>query len=451
MNLAKTRIGEIALKEAVKYMLKDPENNIPKLINWADKICIREQDKKYVKSVKRYLDDKESNWYKYAYKLFTEVHPNVKEKIGINYFLNATFFGIPIQLENEKKYNCNIPWAILIDPTSACNLKCKGCWAGEYNTWNLSYEELDKIITQGKELGIYMYIFSGGEPLIRKKDIVRLCEKHDDCAFLSFTNGTLVDEEFAKDLQRIGNFSLAFSVEGFKNETDFRRGEGSFDAVMKAMDILKKAGIIFGFSTCYHRYNTEAVASKEYIDLMIEKGCRFGWYFTYVPVGRDSDTDFMATPQQRAFMYKRINEIRATEPIFVLDFWNDGEFSGGCIAGGKRYFHINANGDCEPCAFIHYSNVNIKDHTLLEVLQSPLFMAYRRNIPFNHNHLRPCPLLDNPQILKTMVHDSQAYSTQVLDDETVDELAAKIEPKAIKWAQVAESLWQEKHEKAQNS
>lgn len=163
--------------------------------------------------------------------------------------------------------------------------------AGEYNTWNLSYEELDKIITQGKELGIYMYIFSGGEPLIRKKDIVRLCEKHDDCAFLSFTNGTLVDEEFAKDLQRIGNFSLAFSVEGFKNETDFRRGEGSFDAVMKAMDILKKAGIIFGFSTCYHRYNTEAVASKEYIDLMIEKGCRFGWYFTYVPVGRDSDTD----------------------------------------------------------------------------------------------------------------------------------------------------------------
>ncbi|MCX7884892.1 MAG: radical SAM protein [Caloramator sp.] len=450
MNLAKTRIGEAAIKEIVKYMLKDPETNIPKLINWADKICIREQDKKYVKSVKRFLDDKDSNWYKYTYKLLTEIHPNVKEKIGINYFLNASFFGIPVQLENEKKYDCNIPWAILMDPTSACNLKCTGCWAGEYSAWNLSFEDLDKVINEGKELGTYMYIFSGGEPLIRKKDIIKLCEKHDDCAFLAFTNGTLVDEEFAKELQRVGNFSLAFSVEGFEKETDFRRGEGTFNAVMKAMDILREAGIIFGFSTCYHRYNTESVASKEYIDLMIEKGCRFGWYFTYVPVGRDSDTEFMATPEQRAYMYKRINEIRATEPIFVMDFWNDGEFSNGCIAGGKRYFHINANGDCEPCAFIHYSNMNIKEHTLLEVLKSPLFMAYRRNMPFNKNHLRPCPLLDNPNIINKMVHESNAYSTQVMDDETVDELTAKIEPKAKEWAKVSEKIWDKKIKKVQN-
>lgn len=445
MNIAKTRLGEAALKEAVKYMLKDPEQNIPKLISWADKVCIREQDKKYVRSIKKYLDDTESNWYKYVYKLLTETHPRVREKIGINYFLNASIFGIPAQLENEKKYNCNIPWAILIDPTSACNLKCKGCWAGEYNKWSLSFDDLDKVITQGKELGIYMYIFSGGEPLLRKKDIIRLCEKHDDCAFLSFTNGTLIDEEFAKEMQRVGNFSVAFSIEGFEKETDFRRGDGTFKAVMRAMDILKDAGCIFGFSTCYHRYNTEAVASQEYIDLMIEKGCRFGWYFTYMPVGRDSDPEFMATTEQRAYMYRRINEIRSKDPIFVLDFWNDGEFSNGCIAGGKRYFHINANGDCEPCAFIHYANMNIKDHSLLEVLKSPLFISYRRSMPFNKNLLRPCPLLDNPQALRTMVHISQAYSTQVMDDETIDELAAKIEPYANQWAQVSRELWNEKH------
>lgn len=440
MNLARTRLGEAAIKEAVKYILKDPEKNIPKIIRWGEKIAIREQDKKYIANIKKYLDDPNSNWYKYTYKLLTELHPNVRERVGINYFLNATMFGIPVQLENEKKYDCNIPWAILIDPTSACNLKCKGCWAGEYKPWNLSFEDLDRVVTEGKELGIYMYIFSGGEPLMRKDDIIKLCEKHNECAFLSFTNGTLVDEEFAEKMQRVGNFALAFSVEGFREETDMRRGEGCFDAVMKAMDILRDYGCVFGFSTCYHRYNTEVVASKEYIDLMVQKGCRFGWYFTYVPVGSDSDVNFMATIEQREYMYRRINEIRATEPIFVLDFWNDGEFSNGCIAGGRRYFHINANGDCEPCAFIHYSNMNIKEHSLLEVLQSPLFMAYRRNQPFNDNLLRPCPMIDNPDALRKMVKESGAFSTQVNDDETIDELADKLQDYAKAWGEKADEI-----------
>ena len=446
MSLARTKIGEAGIKEAIKYVLKDPESNMPKLLNWADKVCIREQDKKYVASIRKFIDNPESNWYKYTCKMLNELDPNVKQKIAVNFFLNADILGLPAQQENEKKYDCNIPWAILIDPTSACNLRCTGCWAGEYKSaWNLDFDVIDRIVTEGCDLGIYMYIFSGGEPFVKKNEIIKLCEKHDDCVFLSFTNGTLIDEAFAKEMQRVGNFVAAFSVEGFEKETDFRRGNGTFKAVMKAMDLLRDAGCLFGFSTCYHRYNTENVGSQEYIDLMIEKGCRFGWYFTYIPVGRDSNPDFMATTEQRAFMYKRIHEIRANDPIFVLDFWNDGEYSNGCIAGGKRYFHINANGDCEPCAFIHYANMNIKDHSLLEVLKSPLFMAYRRSMPFNKNLLRPCPLLDNPQALRTMVHVSGAYSTQVLDNETVDELEMKVEPYANEWAKVSKDLWNDNH------
>lgn len=445
MNLAKTKLGEAAFKEIIRYMMKEPEKNITRLINFADKISIREQDKKYISSVKNILDDKSSNWYQFTVKLLSETHPNVREKLGINYFLNSTFFGIPEQIKNEKKYDCNVPWAILIDPTSACNLSCTGCWAGQYETKNLSLEALDRVITEGKDLGIYMYIFSGGEPLVRKKDIIALCEKHDDCAFLSFTNGTLVDEEFASEMQRVGNLVLAFSIEGFEKETDMRRGQGTYKAVLNSMDILKEHGCVFGFSTCYHRYNTEAVGSKEYIDLMVDKGCRFGWYFTYIPVGRDSDVDFMATPEQRAYMYRRINEIRASEPIFVLDFWNDGEFSNGCIAGGKRYFHINASGDCEPCAFIHYANMNINENKLIDVLKSPLFMEYRKGQPFNDNNLRPCPLIDNPNALRNMVHDSGAYSTQVNDDETVDELTLKLRKYSCEWGEKADLIWSEKH------
>jgi hypothetical protein len=142
-------------------------------------------------------------------------------------------------------------------------------------------------------------------------------------------------------------------------------------------------------------------------------------------------------------MYRRIREIRETKPIFAMDFWNDGEFSDGCIAGGRRYLHINAAGDVEPCAFIHYSNVNIHDVSLLDALRSPLFMAYRKHQPFNDNLLRPCPCLDNPEMLAAMVKESGAKSTDMEAPEDVDVLCSKTEAAAKAWAEVADQLWAE--------
>jgi len=360
----------------------------------------------------------------------------------VNFLVNASAVGIPCQQKYRKKYKCNIPWAILMDPSTACNLQCKGCWAGEYKkNSSLSNELLDRIICEGKELGIYMYLYSGGEPLVRKNDLLKLAKKHDDCMFLAFTNGTLVDDEFAEQLVHIGNFTLALSIEGFEKETDMRRGDGTYHKVIESMDTLKKFGVPFGFSTCYHRHNTEVVGSDQYLDLMINKGCLFGWYFTYIPLGKDASLDLIATPEQREYMYYRLREARNSKPIFTIDFWNDGEFSEGCIAGGKRYLHINADGEVEPCAFIHYSNVNIKDVSLLEALQSPIFKQYAQNQPFNNNHLRPCPLLDNPSKLKEIVHNSHAYSTQPLDHESVDVLTERTVEVAQKWGKIADQIW----------
>ena len=134
-----------------------------------------------------------------------------------------------------EKEGCNIPWAILMDPTSACNLKCIGCWAAEYgHKLNLNLAEWDSIINQAKEMGTYFFIYSGGEPLVRKKDIIKMCEKHNDCIFLSFTNGTLIDEEFACEMERVGNFVPAISVEGDAKATNGRRGEDVYERLSEA-------------------------------------------------------------------------------------------------------------------------------------------------------------------------------------------------------------------------
>ena len=242
---------------------------------------------------------------------------------------------------------------------------------------------------------------------------------------------------------RIKNFIPAISVEGFREETDARRGKGTYDKVVEAMEILKKKKLVFGISCCYTRENTQVIGSEAYMDDMIARGAKFAWFFTYMPVGAEAVPELMATAEQREYMYRQIRRFRKTKPIFTMDFWNDGEFVGGCIAGGRNYLHINANGDIEPCAFIHYSDSNIKEKTLLEAYRSPLFMAYRQNHPFNENMLRPCPLLDNKGKLADMVKASQAKSTDLRNPEDVDVLCDKCTHAADRWEPVADRLWAE--------
>lgn len=440
----KRTIQKATVDLLLRYISQDPIKNLPKMFDIAEKLDRGKYFSTQINVMRKALLDENSVWHDFIVDLFENTDLKVLQKLVECFVINANFESMERRRALEEQYDCNIPWVILMDPTSACNLSCIGCWAAQYGDKNnLSYEVLDSICRQGKELGIYFYIFSGGEPLIRKKDIIRLCEEHQDCYFFAFTNGTLVDDELCKEMLRVGNFALAFSIEGDEEATDMRRGKGTYRKVIEAMERMRAHKLLFGYSTCYHRYNTESVASDEFVDDMIARGCRFSWNFTYIPLGKDARLDLVATPEQRAYMYRRIREIRETKPIFAMDFWNDGEYAGGCIAGGRSYLHINAAGDVEPCAFVHYSNVNIHDVTLLEALQSPLFKAYRKRQPFNHNHLRPCPLLDNPEMLIEMVKESGAKSTDMEAPEDVETLCAKTVLAAKAWASVADQLWAE--------
>lgn len=437
-----------AIDATMKYINKDREKGFLSLVDLSEKFMGDNFLPSTYEKVRNLIKTPDSKWMQYVNRLMDEIDPHVIKMSALNLGFEAAFYGTKTIRALREVHHCNIPWVILIDPTSACNLHCTGCWAAEYgHKLNLSFEELDSIVTQGKELGTYFYMFTGGEPLVRKADIIRLCEKHNDCEFHAFTNGTLVDEAFCKEMQKVGNLSLSISLEGFEEVNDSRRGKGSFNKVMKSMDLLKKYGLLFGTSICYTSKNIETVTSDEFLDMIIDKGCRFTWYFHYMPVGNDASVDLLPTAEQRRYMYHRVREIRAGEggkPIFAMDFQNDGEAVGGCIAGGRNYFHINANGDAEPCVFIHYSSANIKKDSLLDCLKQPLFMAYHDNQPFNDNHLRPCPMLENPEILRRLVAESGAKSTDVQSLEPVDHLCDKCTAYAENWKDTAKELWDSK-------
>lgn len=430
----------VTLNQALKYLEKNPEANIPKVMDLVDKAAPEGWYEAQRSAFRNAIAEK-NNWYQLMMKVW-ELDPGVRNAFFKNFIVNASLSGSALQEEIMEKEDINVPWAILLDPTSACNLHCTGCWAAEYgNRLNLSLEELDSIVTQGKAMGTYMYIFTGGEPLVRKKDVIALCEKHSDCEFLSFTNGTLIDEEFCQEMLRVKNFVPAISLEGFEEANDGRRGGGVYDKVMKAMELLKEHRLPFGISVCYTSKNYKDVSSEEFFDMLIDAGTLFVWFFHYMPVGNNAAPELLPAPDQRAQMYHRIREFRNTKPIFSMDFQNDAEYVGGCIAGGRRYLHINARGDVEPCVFIHYSNVNIRETTLLDALKSPLFMAYHKGQPFNDNMLRPCPMLENPEKLRQMVKETGAKSTDYESPEEVDALCDRCEPYAQNWKPEAEKLW----------
>lgn len=447
MASIKDKTTELAIKSALSYVEKNPDRNILKIIDLLDKVDINHNYKKQLKVVREQLSNPDNNWSQLVKSLYSDIDDGVRTTLFENFIMNSAFTWAKKSKQIKEQYQCHVPWTILLDPTSACNLHCTGCWAAEYgNRLNLSYDEIDDIISQGKELGIYMYIYTGGEPLVRKNDLMKICEKHHDCVFLAFTNATLIDEEFADELLRVKNFVPAISIEGNELATDARRGNGTYQKVMKAMTILKEKKLPFGVSCCYTSQNIDSISSEEFIDTLINYGAKFAWFFHYMPVGNDAVLDLLCTPSQREKMLKSIREYRQTKPIFTLDFQNDGEYVGGCIAGGRNYFHINPNGDMEPCVFIHYSDSNIREKTILEALCSPLFQAYKEGQPFNQNHLRPCPMLENPEKLKEMVHRTNAHSTDLESVETVDHLCDKCKEYAHHWEDPAERLWKEYHE-----
>ena len=439
--MALTQAAErAALYKLIDYVDADPEGRIPKIMDTIDRYTPKDVFPTQRAAFRGAIDNR-SNWYQLILKAF-RLNPEVRRRLLKTLIVDANILAWPVQEKARDAYECNVPWAILLDPTSACNLRCTGCWAAEYgHALNLSLEDICSIIDQGRELGCHIYIYTGGEPMVRKDDLVRICEKYPDCVFLCFTNATLIDEDFCQDMIRVANFVPAISAEGNEHTTDARRGEGTYAKIERAMDLLRAHDLPFGISCCWTRANADTVATEENMDWMIEKGALFCWYFHFMPVGRAASAELMPTPEQRERMYRFVRKMRGVKPLFTMDFQNDGEFVGGCIAGGRRYLHINAAGDVEPCVFIHYSNVNIHDVSLLDALRSPLFMAYYKGQPFNANHLRPCPMLENPDDLPRMVAATGAHSTDLVEKESPEQLREKTAPAAAAWAPVAERLW----------
>ena len=380
-----------------------------------------------------------------ARRVLNETHSHHRKKLISNFIVNQLLVGTNRRKAFEAERGFYPPDAMLISPTMRCNLNCYGCYSGVYSQEDLPYEVLDRLMGECKEMGIHLVMMTGGEPFLRQ-DLFDLFEKHEDMMFQVYTNGTLIDEKMIDRFVALGNVVPAISLEGLREETDARRGDGQFDRILRVMEELKEAGIFFAVSTTQTSRNHEVLTSDAFVDFLVERGCILLWNFHYVPIGRNPDLSLMVTPEQRNRARERLAYFRATRPMLFVDFWNDGCLTQGCIAAGRKYFHVNARGDVEPCIFCHFASDNIKEKSLMEALNSPLFREMRSRQPFSENLFRACLLIDHPEQGREIALRHAKYFTHEGAEQLFTDFAKAIDTYAKAYGEIAEDAWKKKIE-----
>lgn len=309
----------------------------------------------------------------------------------------------------ERK-GINVPAFLISSITSTCNLFCKGCYARANNSCGngldkqqLSSDRWKEIFEEAKELGISFILLAGGEPLMRVEVIEKAAEVKE-IIFPVFTNGTMMDDKNINLFNKNRNLIPILSIEGNEEQTNNRRGEGTYKALMNCMDSLKKKDIIFGASITVTTENIQTVTSKAFFSELYSKGCRGLIFVEYVPV-TEATTSIAPTELERKILEEKQEELRkAYEDAIFLSFPGDEKYSGGCLAAGRGFFHINVNGGAEPCPFSPYSDSNLKECTLIEALQSPLFKRLKDSEILTLEHTGGCLLFEKEEDVKKLLN-----------------------------------------------
>lgn len=434
---------ELTISAITELLEKNPEKNVDRIFSLVKKLTKGHYEEQNIDNIYTYYNENEATR-KFILDILTKTNKNCLKKFFVNYFANAIWYGIPKRGEYLEKEDTKVPFVILISPSMRCNLRCKGCYAADYDKKDdMTFEEVDRLVGEARALGVHYIIILGGEPFFTEY-MYDIYAKYDDVLFTPFTNGTLFTPEIGDKLARLGNIIPMFSLEGFEEETDLRRGKGTFQKVMNGMDILRERGVLFGVSSASATNNVETVSSDKFIDMLIEKGAKMSWYFMYMPIGDNPDVDYMLTPEQRLELGRRSREIRTTKPYFTIDFFNDAPYVGGCIAG-KYYCHINSKGDVEPCIFAHFACDNVKNKSLIDVFRGPYFKALRRRQPHNDNLLMPCMMVDNTNVIREVVKEVGAYPTHPGAQRMIDdpEFMEKLDKHAAEFKPYADKAWKE--------
>ncbi len=299
----------------------------------------------------------------------------------------------------------HIPPFLIASITSQCNLHCAGCYSRCNHATvdaapvaQLTGEEWLRIFEEADDLGISFILLAGGEPMLRR-DIIEAAGKKPNILFPIFTNGTFMDERYFELFDKRRNLIPIMSIEGEKEITDARRGSGIYDRLIANMDELHRRGLIFGASVTVTTENIREVSSPGFLKSLSDRGCKVVIFVEFVPVTDDSK-ELAPGDAEREYLRDEILRLRGEHPEMVyISFPGDEKSSGGCVAAGRGFFHINSHGGAEPCPFSPYSDINVRDTSLRDAMNSKLFRTLRENGHLLEDHAGGCVLYEKRDLV----------------------------------------------------
>ena len=324
---------------------------------------------------------------------------NPKESLFMTKYALASKHASKKRARSEEM-GIHIPPFLIASITSKCNLHCIGCYARSNHTCadeplisQLTDDDWFRIFEESKNLGIGFILLAGGEPLLRK-NVISGAGKIPEILFPIFTNGTMIDEAYIEIFEKYRNLVPVLSIEGQEASTDSRRGLGIYQKLDAAMDLMQKNKILFGASITVTTANLEEVTSDIFLQNLKEKGCKAIFYIEFVPVSEDA-IELAPSDEERVYLNNRLSKIRNEygEMIFI-SFPGDEKSSGGCLAAGRGFFHINSQGGAEPCPFSPYSDINVKETSIIEALKSDLFKRLQQEDLLIEDHAGGCVLFE---------------------------------------------------------
>ena len=308
----------------------------------------------------------------------------------------------------------HVPSYLIASITSQCNLHCAGCYSRCNHATvdaepvsQLSGSEWLSIFDEAEDLGISFILLAGGEPMLRR-DIIEAAGTKQNILFPIFTNGTYMDERYYELFDRCRNLVPIMSIEGEREATDARRGIGIFDRLMGNMDEFCQRKLIFGASVTVTTENIREVTSETFLKNLSDRGCKAVIFVEFVPV-TDESKELAPGDDEREYLSREIGLLRRDHPGMVyISFPGDEKESGGCVAAGRGFFHINSHGGAEPCPFSPYSDINIRNASLREALHSPLFTALRDGNVLIDDHVGGCVLYEKRELVEKLLAESKS-------------------------------------------
>lgn len=279
-----------------------------------------------------------------------------------------------------EKRGVIVPPVVIFSITTKCNLHCENCYAQALHPPSdneLSTEEIRKLFAEAKDLGVSFFVIAGGEPFLRP-ELLGLTADFPDVLFLIFTNGTLIDDTMVKQLKRQKNVVPMVSLEGQATETDERRGEGVYEFIEELIHRLHRNGIFFGTSLTITRSTFSTLTDYDFVRRLAHAGCKFFLYLEYTPIVEGTGR-LVLTRDQRHQLMELTRELQKKLSALFITVPGHEEEVGGCLAAGRGFVHLTAEGDIEPCPFAPFSDANVRDSTLKEALQSLLLKKLRQH------------------------------------------------------------------------